>query len=84
MQAFIALIRPNQNGGFLVDFPDFPECTTAGETLRHARLLAEATLSAHLEGLRKAGMEIPEPSCLKDIVQHDPANAQAMSLLVAV
>lgn len=84
MQAYIALIRLDRDGTFLVEFPDFPECTTAGETLRHARLLAEATLAAHLDGLRKAGVEIPEPSCLKDIRQHDPATAEVMSLLVAV
>ena len=45
MTAYIALLRKQPDSDFGVDFPDFPGCVTAGETLEEARVMAAEALA---------------------------------------
>jgi predicted RNase H-like HicB family nuclease len=44
---------------FVVDFPDFPEIITSGETLAIAFANACEALDLHLESLQKLGRPLP-------------------------
>jgi predicted RNase H-like HicB family nuclease len=46
---------------YSVDFPDFPEIITSGETLPEAFANACESLDLHIESLRKLRKRIPKP-----------------------
>jgi predicted RNase H-like HicB family nuclease len=83
MTAYIALLRKEPDSDFGVDFPDFPGCATAGETLEDARHMAAEALALHVQGMLEDGGPIPEPATL-DAVMGDPANRDAVAFLVDV
>lgn len=83
MTNYIALIRKERHSAYGVDFPDFPGCITAGDTLEQARQRASQALSFHIAGMVEDGEPIPEPTSL-DAVMADPANAEAVAFLVSV
>ena len=41
--------------------PDLPGCVTTGPTLEDTRRLIAEAIEFHIEGLRLAGEEVPEP-----------------------
>jgi predicted RNase H-like HicB family nuclease len=82
MRTYIALLRKDPDSDYSVDFPDFPGCVTAGDTLEEARAMAEEALAMHIEGMIEDGEPIPPPSSLDDIMA-DPHNAGAIAFLVA-
>lgn len=83
MASYIALLRKDPESDFGVDFPDFPGCVTAGETLDEARRMADEALGFHIEGLLADGDSLPAPSSL-EAVMADPANREAVAFLVTV
>jgi predicted RNase H-like HicB family nuclease len=83
MTAYIALLRKEPTSDFGVDFPDFPGCVTAGQSLEEARLMATEALALHVEGMQQDGEPIPEPSAL-DAIMSDPENRDAVAFLVEV
>jgi predicted RNase H-like HicB family nuclease len=48
--------------GYGVVFPDFPGCTSAGETVQDAATMAAEALAGHVEVMAEAREPIPEPS----------------------
>ena len=46
---------------FTVDFADFPEIVTSGDTLAEAFANACEALDLHLESLQKLGRRVPKP-----------------------
>ena len=42
--------------------PDLPGCVAVGKTADETLKLIKEAIEFHLEGLRKAGMKIPEPA----------------------
>ena len=46
---------------FSVDFADFPEIITSGESLGQAFTHACEALDLHLESLQKLGLRVPKP-----------------------
>jgi antitoxin HicB len=56
------ILEPEENGWWLVRFPDIPEALTEGETEEEARTSAIDCVIAALEGYMKAGRPIPKPS----------------------
>jgi predicted RNase H-like HicB family nuclease len=68
MTAYIALLRKEPSSDFGVDFPDFPGCVTAGQSLEEARRMAAEALASHVEGMQQDGEPIPEPSALGVII----------------
>ena len=81
MTAFIALMRKEPSSDYGVDFPDFPGCVTAGQTLEEARKAALEALSLHIEGMLEDGEAIPQPSSLDHIMKNSE-NQDAVAFLV--
>lgn len=50
-----------QNPAYTVDFPDFPEIITSGQTLAAAFAHACEALDLHLESMTKLHMRVPRP-----------------------
>ena len=80
---YFALLRKEPDSDFSVDFPDFPGCVTAGETLEEARKLAAEVLEFHIDGMLEDRLPIPPPSSLEAIMG-DPDNAEALPFVVEV
>ena len=83
MATYIALLRKDSDSDYGIDFPDFPGCITAGETLEEARLMAAEALAGHVEAMRADGESIPAPTDL-DTIMADPDNADAVAFLVSI
>ncbi len=67
MSTYIALIRKEKGLVFGVEFPDFPRCISAGETLDKAVAGAKNALKFHVEGMLADGDAVPVPGGLEDI-----------------
>jgi len=80
---YIAYLHKDRDSDFVVSFPDFPGCVTAGKTLEEARRRAAEALALHIEGMIEDGEEIPLPATL-DAVADDPAMNGAVAFLVSV
>jgi predicted RNase H-like HicB family nuclease len=50
-----------QDPAYTVDFPDFPDIITSGETLAEAFANACEALDLHLESMAKLKMRVPRP-----------------------
>ena len=61
METYYAGFVPH-NGKVSVFFPDVPSCTTLGDNMEHAFLLAIEALATHLETVVNDGKPIPTPS----------------------
>jgi predicted RNase H-like HicB family nuclease len=75
------LLRKQTDSDFGVDFPDFPGCITAGETLEDARRMAAEALQLHIEGMIEDGDPIPAPSGLEEIMA-DPNHRDGVAVLI--
>jgi len=60
--AYAYTVERQENGWWLVRFPEIPEALTEGETDEEARANAVDCVIAALEGYMKAGMPIPRPT----------------------
>ncbi|MBW2699765.1 MAG: type II toxin-antitoxin system HicB family antitoxin [Deltaproteobacteria bacterium] len=67
MVAYIALIRKDEDSIFGVEFPDFPGCISAGNTLDKAFANAREALELHTKGMLEDGEAMPTPSVLEKI-----------------
>ena len=56
--------------------PDVPLCFTTGTTLEATKRSIVEALAFHFEGLREAGLAIPEPATRPEEVTDLPAGAQ--------
>lgn len=56
-----AIIEPSEHGGWGAWFPDFPGCTSGGDTGEEAAANAAAALELHLAGMVEDGEIIPAP-----------------------
>ena len=83
MPSYIALIRKDPGSDFGVDFPDFPGCISAGETLEEARRMAPEALELHVNGMIEDGETLPSPTTL-DAVMADPENSDAVAFIVSL
>ena len=55
--------------GYGAYVPDLPGCAAVGETHREVMKLIREGIELHLESLRDAGEDIPEPSSRSEIVK---------------
>lgn len=56
-----------EDGGYVVNFPDFESCYTEGDTLEEAMEMAGDVLCLTLYDMEEEGKAIPNPSSIKDI-----------------
>lgn len=83
MPSYIALVRKAEGTAYSVDFPDFPGCITAGDSLDEAVKLANEALVFHVKGMREDGDLLPRPSTLEEI-QADPEEMEDVALAFLV
>jgi predicted RNase H-like HicB family nuclease len=74
MREYFALTFRKPCGGFVVEFPDLPDCVTFANTHEAARLAAAETLAAYIEDMERAHEAIPEPSPY-EVIRRDPRNS---------
>ena len=55
------ILEPQENGWWLVRFPEIPEALTEGETEEEAHANAIDCIITALEGYMKAGRLVPRP-----------------------
>ncbi len=60
--AYPAIITPEENGQFSVNFPDLESCYTCGDDIKDTLLMAEDVLAFALYTYEKEDREIPKPS----------------------
>jgi predicted RNase H-like HicB family nuclease len=61
-QRYIAVLTPEEEGGYSVHFPDCPGCNTEGDTLDEAIAMANEALEGWIETMRETNQEIAPPS----------------------
>ncbi len=61
MKDYLVIYEPTPTGWSAYS-PDVPGCVTAGDTREETERLMGEALRFHFEGLRSAGLPIPEPS----------------------
>ena len=83
MTAYVALLRKQPDSDFGVDFPDFPGCVSAGETLEDARRMAGEALQFHIGGMIEDGEAIPAPSPL-DAIMASADHRDGVAVLIDV
>ena len=66
-----ALFHKSEEGGFWISFPDFPECFTEGDDMKHAYEMTVEALGLALVNRKEEKEEIPDPSDLDKIQNED-------------
>lgn len=61
------IFKQEENGAFIVYFPDLEGCYTCGDNITEAIMMAEDVLAFTLYQFEKSGKAIPQPSNYKDI-----------------
>lgn len=49
--------------------PDLPGCVAVGETVEEVETLISGAIQFHLEGLRKDGLPVPEPTSICEYIE---------------
>ena len=80
---YIAIIHKDDDSNYGVSFPDFPGCISAGRTLDEAKNMALEALTGHIEVMREAGLPVPAPSSLDEVMRH-PDFHDGVAFLVTV
>ena len=57
--SYTVVLMPDMEGGYVVEVPALPGCTTYGETLGDAMLMAEDAIGGYLAVLREDGDPVP-------------------------
>ena len=83
MENYIGLIRKEHGTSYGLDFPDFPGCITAGDTVEEAQAQAIAVLDFHTDGMVEDGEPLPNATGL-DTILEDPENLDGLVLAVQV
>ncbi len=68
---YIAVLIPEKRG-WSVLFPDFPGCSTCGDTIDEAMDMAGDALAGHVEVSRELGARIPRPRGVEAIMADRP------------
>jgi predicted RNase H-like HicB family nuclease len=64
---YIAIVRKEPGTSYGVDFPDFPGCTSGGETLEEAISKSREAIKIHIEGMIADGEMLPLPTDLQAV-----------------
>ena len=80
-RTYLALIHKDPGSSFGVTFPDFPGCTSGGDTFEEAREMARESLALCLEGMAAGGECIPPP-CSPDVALASEDAHYAIALIV--
>ena len=64
-QHYLAILVPEDTGGWTVLFPNLLGCATHGATVREAQLMVAEAADLHLELLRVLGLEMESARALE-------------------
>lgn len=64
-----AIVIENAGSNYSAYVPDLPGCVAVGKSVAEAELLIREAIHFHLEGIRKDGSPIPQPSSKVDYVE---------------
>lgn len=81
-----AAIRADEDGGFLVTFPDVPEAITQGDDLPDAKRSGAEALGLALRGYLARGKALPHPAASGEALTEiavDPRDAMKMAVIEA-
>ena len=67
MKKYLIIVEKTETG-YSAFSPDVPGCGSTGETKEEVERNIQEAIEFHLEGLRKEGHEIPEPSTYSSYV----------------
>ncbi len=67
MKSYIAILVPEDEGGYSVFFPDVPGCVTQGDDMSEAQEMAADALSLWMEVAVDEGIALPIPRALEAI-----------------
>ena len=56
------VIIEKANGNYSAYSPDLPGCVATGATVKETLLRMRSAIQFHIEGLKREGLAIPEPS----------------------
>jgi predicted RNase H-like HicB family nuclease len=65
---YLVVVEKGKNG-YGAYVPDLPGCAAVGETRREVMKLIREGIALHLESLRAAGADIPEPTSKSEVVK---------------
>ena len=65
---YLIVIEPAHDGSYSAYLPDVPGCVSCGDTVEEVKASIQEALDFHLEGLRRAGLPVPEPTSVSDYV----------------
>jgi predicted RNase H-like HicB family nuclease len=75
---YIGLVHKDPDSDYGVSYPDLPGLAAGGATLDEAQAAAEHALPFHLDGMRKGGEAIPQPTLLHAVQLHDQGSLVAV------
>ena len=61
MSKYTVFFEPTSTG-YSAHVPDLPGCVAAASTLQETRQLMRETIEFHIEGMRRHGEDVPEPT----------------------
>ena len=62
----LEIVEDQEEGGYVVSYPDFPGCITCGDTIEDAMNNAKDAKKAWIEAALEDGIEINEPDSIED------------------
>lgn len=65
---YVAFVNKDPDSCYGISFPDFPGCTSAGDTMDDAIANGTKALAFHVRGMETDGDTIPGPHSLEEIV----------------
>jgi predicted RNase H-like HicB family nuclease len=84
MTNYLAVIHKEKQSDFGVSFPDFPGCITAGRTVDEAKDMAHEALEGHVAMMVEAGLALPAPSRLEEVLNNPDHTDAAAYFVVGV
>jgi predicted RNase H-like HicB family nuclease len=81
LTTYPALIRPDDETGWVVVFPDFPDCRAAGNSIEIAVEFAQNVLAHHVHNMRALGEEVPKPSNPEKLMKKKRARGHILSFV---
>lgn len=64
---YIAVLTPEENGGFSIEFPDVPGCFSCADTIEEAAVMAHDALRLHLQCMLDDGEALPPAATQKPV-----------------
>jgi predicted RNase H-like HicB family nuclease len=67
-EKYLVVIEQANDGSYSAYLPDVPGCVSCGDTVDEVKTLIQEALDYHLDGMRRAGLPIPQPTTVSDYV----------------